>query len=437
MKIPLQSSLLDRPACEACFDRAKTVIPGGVNSPIRAFKDLGIPPLVARGGKRDLLIDADGHTYLDYCGSWGALIHGHAHPRIIEAACKQMELGSTFGLLTEAEEKLATKVLSHVPEADKIRFVSTGTEAVMTAIRLARGYTQKNKIIKFSGHYHGHIDALLVKAGSGCLTLGPSATSKGIPQAVIQDTLCIPFNDEQALEEALSRPDVAAVIVEPIAANMGLVFPHPGFLQQLRRQTQANGVLLIADEVITGFRFRLGSVCKEFGIIPDLITFGKIIGGGFPAAAVAGKKEIMDLLAPLGPVYQAGTLSGNPVAMVAGYEAITLLEEPGFYNHLEKLTQALIDPIAQAIYDRDLPALLHHKGSVFTLFLGQKQISGLQEVQACDGKAYQAFFRFLFERGIYVSPLQCEANFVSASHSPEHITYTAEVILEFFDHFYS
>ncbi len=343
------------------------VIPGGVNSPVRSFKGLGIPPMVVDRGFQDTIADCHGNEYIDFCCSWGALIHGHAHPDINRAAINRVSKGSTFGITTAIEEKIARKITRLVPSIDKIRFVSTGTEATMSAIRLARGFTGRNKIVKFTGNYHGHADFLLVRAGSGVIGLTSTSSSAGIPDPIIQHTLCLPYNDIAAFNN-LDKNDIAAVIVEPIAANMGVVPASQEFLDALRSETKKIGALLIFDEVITGFRVGLNGAQGLYNITPDLTCFGKIIGGGFPAAAFGGRRDIMDYLAPLGPVYQAGTLSGNPVAMEAGYQALSLLETPGFYQELERKTNSLTHPVQEEIKKRNLNMCLQQKGSLFTLF---------------------------------------------------------------------
>ena len=315
-----------RPRSQEIYDQACSLIPGGVNSPARSFKGLGIAPMIVASGKEDLIWDVDGKEYIDYCGSWGSLILGHAEPNVVKAACQQMAKGSSFGISTEIEQKMAAKIVSLIPSVEKIRFVNSGTEATMTAMRLARGFTERPKIIKFTGHYHGHSDALLVQAGSGVAVINPIATSKGVNLSTIADTLCFPFNGFDTIRSFFKTnpiaSQVAGVILEPITGNMGVVLPEPGFLEMLREETARIGALLIFDEVITGFRVGLTGVQGLYGIDPDLTCLGKIIGGGFPVAAVGGKAKILDHLAPLGQIYQAGTLSGNPVAMCVGLETI-------------------------------------------------------------------------------------------------------------------
>lgn len=429
--------LTTRSISEKIYESSKNVIPGGVNSPVRSFKSLGMNPLVVQRGFRDEIFDADENSYIDYCGSWGALIHGHAHPQIVKAAIKQVQEGSSFGILTEIEERIANKLVFLIPSVEKCRFVSSGTEATMSAIRLARGYTGRDLIIKFTGHYHGHADHLLVQAGSGATYLNATSSSLGVPCDFVKQTLSLPFNDIDLCYKALSelKTKVAAVICEPIPANMGVILPKKGFLQMLREETETHGSLLIFDEVISGFRVGLQGAQGLYGINPDLSCFGKIIGGGFPAAAFGGKKAIMDFLAPLGGVYQAGTLSGNPVACQAGLVALKMLEEEDFYEKLEEKTNLITKPIAAMIEEKDLNATLTQVGSMFTLFLGAKKCENFEDVKKLDSQLFNGFFTHLFERGIYFSPLQCEANFVSTAHSDEHLLYTRDTILEFLENF--
>jgi glutamate-1-semialdehyde 2,1-aminomutase len=391
-------------------------------------------PLVVASGMKDQLIDADGNQYIDYCGSWGALILGHAHPKIVEAAVKQVQKGSSYGALTEVEQKIAAKIVNFLPSIEKIRFVSSGTEATMSAMRLARGFTERPKIVKFSGHYHGHSDSLLIQAGSGVARLNPLATSKGVHPNVIADTICLPFNDFEAVRSFFRTPqarETAAVILEPVTGNMGVVLPEPHFLELLREETRKIGALLIFDEVITGFRVGLQGVQGLFGIVPDLTCLGKVIGGGFPAAAVGGRKEIMDFLAPLGAVYQAGTLSGNPVAMSAGLETLSLLEKEGFYEHLQALTDQLVHPIQEALKGKK--ACLQRAGSMFTLFFGVEKVRSKEDLKQLDEEMFIRFFQYLFQRGIYISPSSHEASFVSSAHTPQHLSDTANAIIEFIE----
>lgn len=425
--IPLHRENSDR-----IFKRSREVIPGGVNSPVRSFPGLSQTPLVAESGIGDLITDADGFQYIDYCGSWGALIHGHAHPQIVEAVSKRVAKGSSFGITTEIEANLAALIVELVPSIEKIRFVSSGTEAAMSAIRLARGYTGRDLIVKFSGNYHGHADSFLVQAGSGLVHLTPTSSSAGVPHEFVKHTLSIPYNNIEVCR-ALFREkgnQIAAVILEPIAANMGLIEPCPEFLTMLREETEKAGALLVFDEVITGFRLALGGAAEYFDLTPDLSCFGKIVGGGFPAAAFGGKKEIMDKLAPLGSVYQAGTLSGNPVAMEAGYQSLLLCMEDNFYQTLQEKRAFLTDPIQAFIEEKNLEACIHTAGSLFTLFFGRRKVENLEDAKGCDLEKFNQFFQTLFQQGIYLAPSQFEANFISAAHTEEHLLYTRARILE-------
>lgn len=419
---------------EEIYQKLCEVIPGGANSPVRAFKEVGGNPLIVEKGIADCIYDVDGRKYIDYCGSWGALIHGHAHPKIVESACNQVRNGSTFGISTEIEEKLARKIIQHMPSIEKIRFVSSGTEATMSVLRLARGYTKKDLIVKFSGNYHGHADFLLVQAGSGVSVL-PSSSSSGIPQDIVRQTISLPYNDIDACLKFFSLPEyrnkIAAVILEPIAGNMGVVPAKIEFLKVLREESKKIGALLIFDEVITGFRVSLGGAQLLNHIVPDLTCLGKIIGGGFPAAAFGGKKEIMDSLAPLGSVYQAGTLSGNPVAMHAGFTALELLEQPGFYEELERKTAIITEPVRRLIQEKQIDGCLQQVGSMFTLFFGSKSIDNGEDAKKVDLKKYAQFFHFLLEEGIYIPPSQNEAWFVSHVHTDEHLLKTRDIVLEF------
>lgn len=418
------------------YDKLCQVIPGGVNSPVRSCKGVEQLPLVAERGFGDLLFDADGHSYIDFCGSWGALIHGHAHPAILAAATTQMALGTSFGITTEIEEKIAAKVVNLVDSVEKIRFVSSGTEATMSAVRVARGYTGRKLIVKFDGNFHGHADFFLVRAGSGVLELNQNASSAGIPETIVQDTISLPYNDEYSCKKFLmdpaNRKRIAGVILEPIAANMGVVPATESFLKMLRAVTEEIGALLIFDEVITGFRVALAGAQALYGIKPDLTCFGKIIGGGFPAAAFGGRREIMDCLAPLGAVYQAGTLSGNPVAMAAGLQALTLLEHENFYVNLRHKTKILTGPIQEYLQAHPkLEVCLQEKGSMFTLFFGSRQVSNMTEAQQCNGQLFGNFFRYMFDHGVYIPPLQWEAWFISNAHTEENLMKTSDLVVAF------
>jgi glutamate-1-semialdehyde 2,1-aminomutase len=429
-----------RPQSQKIYQQLCEVIPGGVNSPVRSCKKMGQTPLVVDRAMRDLLIDADGHTYIDYCGSWGALIHGHAHPAILEAVRRRMEKGTSFGITTALEGEIAQEIVNLIDSIEKIRFVSSGTEATMTVARLARGFTKRELIVKFSGNYHGHADFFLVQAGSGVLEISSTASSEGIPEDIVKQTISLPFNDRKACQQLFSHPDyrgrIAAVILEPIAANMGVVPADKEFIHFLREATEEMGALLIFDEVITGFRVAKKGAQALYGVRPDLTCFGKIIGGGFPAAAFGGRRDVMDYLAPLGPVYQAGTLSGNPLAMEAGLQSLRLLQQPGFYEELERKTALLVDPIRARIQEKGWQACVQQVGSIFTLFFGKKRVRNLQEALEVDAELYARLFRTLFEQGIYVAPSPHEAWFISAAHEDQHLEKTRDAVLAFMEEAY-
>lgn len=415
------------------FKESCCLIPGGVNSPIRAFLELKMMPIVVEKGFGEFLQDVDGNQWIDYCMSWGALPLGHAHPKIVEAVCKQMAFGSSFGTATPFEKDLAACIHFHMPSIEKIRFVSSGTEATMSAVRLARAVSQKNILVKFNGCYHGHSDALLVKSGSGVSFL-PDSSSLGVTQGAISDTISLPYNNIKAVKELFrSRSDIGALIVEPIAANMGLVPGTKAFLETLREETEKAGAILIFDEVISGFRIGLGGAQDLFGIRPDLTCLGKIIGGGLPAAAFGGKASIMDALAPLGGVYQAGTLSGNPLAMKAGLATLQELEDPSFYSALQEKTNLLLDPIEAWIKTHDVNICLKRQGSFFTLFFGVKDVSCKEDLSQLDSVLFHRFYTHLFSRGIYFSPSQWEACFLSHAHTRKSLIYTRETILSFLE----
>lgn len=418
---------------EEIFSELATVIPGGVNSPARAWKGLSDYPLVAERGQGACVWDVDGAEYIDYCQSWGALLRGHAHPDICRAATETLQKGSSFGMATALEGELAARICQLVPSIEKIRFVSSGTEATMSAARLARGFTGRPLILKFTGHYHGHADFFLVQAGSGVAGLTPTSSSAGIPAEVVQHTICLPFNDIQACRKFFEErgAEVAAVILEPIAANMGVVPPVKGFLRELRALTHQHGSLLIFDEVITGFRVGADGAQGLYGIQPDLSCFGKIVGGGFPAAAFGGRAEIMDHLAPLGTVYQAGTLSGNPVAMAAGLANLALVDQAGFYEGLEAKTNVITEAVTRVIEERNLRACMQQVGSLFTLFFGVTQVQSFEDTQALDADCFRAYFHHMLSRGILVSPSAFEACFVSAAHTTEHVEKTRDAIIDF------
>ncbi|MBI2859933.1 MAG: glutamate-1-semialdehyde 2,1-aminomutase [Chloroflexi bacterium] len=413
------------------FEEARRYLPGGVDSPVRAFKAVGGAPVFIERGSGSRIYDVDGNEYIDYVCSWGPLILGHAHPRIVAAVKSAAERGTSFGASTELEVRLAKMVCAAVPSIEMVRFVNSGTEATMSALRLARGFTRRDRIVKFAGGYHGHSDGLLSKGGSGLATLG-IPDSPGVPVGYTQNTLIAPYNNPGAVEELFRRyPDeIAAVIVEPVAANMGLVPPQPGFLEGLRRLTQQYGALLIFDEVITGFRLAYGGAQSVFGIVPDLTCLGKIIGGGLPVGAYGGRREIMEMVAPSGPVYQAGTLSGNPLAMTAGIAALELLGQPGVYDRLEaraaKLEQGIVAP-------QNVPVQVSRIGSLLTLFFAGGPVIDFDSACRSDTALFARFFQGLLSAGIYWPPSQFEAAFISLAHSDEDIRLTAETICRVLD----
>jgi glutamate-1-semialdehyde 2,1-aminomutase len=419
----------NRTSSRQIFQDSCDVIPGGVNSPTRAFPGLDMTPLIAARGFGAVVFDADDHCYIDYCCSWGALILGHCHPSIVKAATAQMQMGAGFGMATAVELQMAQKVRQHLPSIEKIRFVSSGTEATMSAIRVARGYTSRDKIVKFEGHYHGHSDGLLIKAGSAAIQINPEASSKGVPSDFVRHTVCLPFNDLKTVRDYIrSHDDIAGVIIEPIAGNMGLVPSDPDFLQMLRDETEKKGIVLIFDEVISGFRVGLQGAQGYFQVTPDLTCLGKIIGAGFPAAAFGGKAAIMDQLAPLGEVYQAGTLSGHPVVMRAGLACLEELEQPGFYEELEKKTTTLAEALRQMMHDNKIIGCVNQVGSMFTPFFGATEV---RHKIILDQQLYCKFFKSLFQQGIYIAPSPYEANFISSAHTDEQIKMSCQAALTF------
>lgn len=408
------------------FDLAQQYIPGGVNSPVRAFRGVGGAPLFIKKGQGAYLYDADGNEYIDYVCSWGPLIAGHAHPAILAKVTETLQNGFSFGAPTALEVELAQKVCEFLPSMEMVRFVSSGTEAAMSAIRLARGYTKRNKIIKFAGCYHGHADGLLVSAGSGALTFGVPS-SAGVPESVAQHTLVAEYNnlDEVTALFAKYGNDVAAIIVEPVAGNMNLVLPAPGFLAGLRSLCDQYGSVLIFDEVITGFRVSLQGAQGYFGIKPDLTVLGKIIGGGFPAAAFGGRKDIMECLAPLGPVYQAGTLSGNPIAMAAGLATLAIVSQPNFYTDLAGKTQAFVNELKQRAMAAGVPFHADCIGSMFGLFFANyTKIETEADVKRSDITLFKRFFHGMLNEGIYLAPSAFEIGFISAAHGEQEIEKT-------------
>jgi glutamate-1-semialdehyde 2,1-aminomutase len=406
--------------------RAEQLIPGGVNSPVRAFRSVGCDPLYIVRGQGSHIWDADGNEYVDYIGSWGPLILGHAAPSVIEAVIAVARNGTSFGASTPAEADLAELVISAFPHMQKVRFVSSGTEATMSAIRLARGYTKRKYIVKFEGCYHGHSDALLVKAGSGVATLGIPG-SAGVPEEFTQFTLALPYNDTDAIEQAFAKfeQQIACVIVEPVVGNMGCVPPAHGYLEALRTITQRDKALLIFDEVMTGFRLAFGGAQELYGIKPDLTTMGKIIGGGLPVGAYGGPSEIMDLIAPLGPVYQAGTLSGNPLAMAAGYTQLSYLRDhKDVYQKLDELAAEVVAGVAAAAKDAGVTMCHNRVGSMFTWFFTKGPVTDWNSAAKCDTEAFGRFFRVMLDNGIYLPPSQFEAAFLGAAHSERDVRQT-------------
>lgn len=411
------------------FDRAKERIPGGVNSPVRAFGSVGGNPIYISSGSGSRIYDVDDNEYIDFCGSWGPLALGHAHPAVVDAVRYAASNGLTFGTCSPLEVDFAELFCEMVPHAEMVRSVTSGTEAVMTAIRLARGYTGREKILKFDGCYHGHSDCMLSAAGSGLLTNSISF-SQGVTVNTAAEVISVPYNDLEKVREVFTKESssLAAVIVEPVAGNMGLILPEPGFLEELRELCDANGSCLIFDEVITGFRFHAGAYAQLAGVTPDISTFGKIIGGGMPIGAVAGKREIMELLAPLGKVYQAGTLSGNPVALAAGIVTLHLLRDIDPYPEMARLAQLFADIVNSV--SSDAHCATH--GGVFTLFFTkEKNLSNLSQVQKCDTGRFAAWHRHMLNRGFYMSPSQFELNFVSDAHSQPEIEAAAEATTDF------
>jgi glutamate-1-semialdehyde 2,1-aminomutase len=407
------------------FKRAEQVLVGGVNSPVRAFRSVGCEPFIVDHGRGQFLYDADGNELLDYVCSWGAMLLGHAHPAVTKAISRQAERGTSFGATTELEVELATLITAAIPFIEKIRFVSSGTEATMSALRLARGVTKRDLVLKFEGNYHGHSDSFLSQAGSGLATLG-IAECPGVPQALAALTLNAPYNDLNAVEQLFTRhyDKIAAIIVEPIAANMGVVLPEPGFLKGLREISRKNGTLLIVDEVITGFRLHNGAAQQLMGIEADLTTFGKIIGGGVPVAAYGGRAELMNNVAPLGPVYQAGTLAGNPLAMSAGIATLTQLTAPGFYQAIEKRARRLADGLRAAAEKAGVAAQVNAIGSLATMFFAPQPVRNYNDATKSDTKRYGEFFRNMLDRGIFLAPSQYEAAFVSTAHTDADIERT-------------
>ncbi|MGM0409333.1 MAG: glutamate-1-semialdehyde 2,1-aminomutase [Bacillota bacterium] len=413
------------------YMKAKKVIPGGVNSPARAFSAVDMDPIFIEKGEGSLVYDVEGNSYLDYVNSWGPMILGYNPPLVLTKIKEQLKKGSSFGAPTRIETKMAELITEIVDSVDKVRMVNSGTEATMSAIRLARGYTKREKIVKLEGCYHGHGDSLLVEAGSGVATLGIKG-SPGVPEATAKDTIVIPFNDKKSLKKVFNDygNEIAAIILEAVTGNMGVIEPENGYLEFLRKITNEYNSLLIFDEVMTGFRLALGGAQELYNVEADLTTFGKIIGGGMPVGAFGGKKEIMDHIAPVGPVYQAGTLSGNPLAMRAGYETLKILRENEIHKKLEEKGQLLEKGIEKNIEELNFPAYFSRVGSMFTLFFGVNKVNNYEDVKNCDQKLFAYYFKKMIEKGFYLPPSQFEANFISYALSKEDINKTIEANFE-------
>ncbi|MGH9405719.1 MAG: glutamate-1-semialdehyde 2,1-aminomutase [Terriglobia bacterium] len=409
------------------FRRALQLIPGGVNSPVRAFRAVGGEPVFIERGTGSRITSEDGESYIDYVMSWGPLILGHCHPEVVEALARQIEKGTSFGAATAAEVEMAARIQEAFPTIERVRLVNSGTEATLSALRVARGVTGREKILKFDGCYHGHSDSLLVKAGSGVATLG-LPDSPGVPRALAELTLTAPYNDSAALESIfdLHGPSLAAAIVEPIAGNMGVVAPRPDFLATLRRLTAKHGTMLIFDEVMTGFRVAYGGAQQIFGITPDMTTLGKVIGGGLPIAAYGGKADLMDHVAPAGPIYQAGTLSGNPLALAAGLKTLEVICRAGFYERLESISERLASGLASAARAAGVPLSVNRAGSMLTAFFSPGPITDYASAKRSNKTAFAAFFREMLSRGVYLPPSQFEAAFLSSAHSEDDIARTVE-----------
>lgn len=413
------------------FRRAQEIIPGGVNSPVRACKSVGTDPVFIDHAEGCMVYDADGNSYIDYIGSWGPMILGHRHPLVIEKISSVLKKGTSFGAPTDLETELAELVTDAVPSVEKVRMVNSGTEATMSAIRLARGFTGRDTIVKFDGCYHGHADTLLVEAGSGVATLAIPG-SPGVPKSFIAETLSLPYNDIQGIKKIMDKQGekIACIIVEPIAGNMGLVPPAESFLETLREVTQNNGSILIFDEVISGFRAAYGGAQSLYGISPDITCLGKIIGGGLPVGAYGGRHDIMEHMAPQGPVYQAGTLSGNPLAMAAGIATLTQLKEPGFYDMLDEKSERLAKGLKAAVEKAGIKATLKRVGSLLGLFFTDKDVNNFDDAKTSDPDMFSAYYKGMLQKGIYLAPSQFEAAFVSGAHETEHIDATIKAAEE-------
>ena len=421
------------------FQQAQQHIPGGVNSPVRAFKAVGGTPVFFERADGAYMFDADGKKYIDYVQSWGPMLLGHSHPEVIDSVIETAKLGLSFGAPTERETTLANKICDLMPGMDMIRFVNSGTEATMSAIRLARGATGRDKIIKFEGCYHGHSDSLLIKAGSGALTLGVPS-SPGVPESLAQHTITLTYNDIEGVKKAFAElgEQVACIIVEPVTGNMNCVLPIPGFLDTLRQVCDDSGALLIFDEVMTGFRVSLTGAQGHYNIQPDLTCLGKVIGGGMPVGAFGGKREIMEQIAPLGPIYQAGTLSGNPVAMAAGLKNLELISKPGFHADVSAKTDRLMNGLRAAAAEAGIPMTSNHAGTMFGFFFvdenftEEQSITNFDQVMSCNNERFNQFFHGMLERGVYLAPASYEAGFMSAAHSNEDIDATIAAAAEVF-----
>jgi len=423
---------------KSLYERAIKIIPGGVNSPVRACKSVGADPLFIERGEGCMIYDADGNRYIDYIGSWGPLILGHRHPAVVEAIISVLERGTSFGAPTDLEIQLAQMVIDAVDSVDVVRMVNSGTEATMSAIRLARGATGRDFVIKFDGCYHGHADTLLVAAGSGVATLGIPG-SPGVPEAVVQHTISLPFNDKDAIKKVMEEKGdkIACVIVEPVAGNMGMVPPADGFLETLRAETEKHGAVLIFDEVMTGFRVAYGGAQSLYGIVPDLTCFGKVIGGGLPVGAYGGKKDLMSQIAPQGMVYQAGTLSGNPIAMTAGIATLEQLKKDGVYESLEKSSSRLVAGLANAAQKAGVAARVGHVGSMLGMFFTDQDVACFDDAKTCDLELFSSFYQGMRQQGVYIAPSQFEALFLSTAHADEHIDATVNAAEQVLKNLYS
>ncbi|MBT4836021.1 MAG: glutamate-1-semialdehyde 2,1-aminomutase [Methylococcales bacterium] len=419
---------------EELFKQAQQYIPGGVNSPVRAFKSVEGEPIFIKKAKAAYLYDENDKQYIDYVASWGPMILGHAHPQVIEAVKNQAEKGLSYGAPTIIETEMAKKIIELVPSIELVRMVNSGTEATMSAIRLARGYTHRDKIVKFEGCYHGHSDSLLVKAGSGALTLGVP-DSPGVPASLAEHTLTLEYNNLDEIEAVFEKNgnDIACIIVEPVAGNMNCVPPVPGFLEKLRDVCNQYGSILIFDEVMTGFRVALGGAQQHYGVMPDLTTLGKVIGGGMPVGAFGGKREIMQEIAPSGPIYQAGTLSGNPMAMAAGLKTLEIISEVGFYQKLNERTESFVNELLAQAKKYNIPMTANQVGGMFGLFFTEEELmTKFYQVTACNIERFKLFFQKMINNGVYIAPSAYETGFVSAAHTTDDLEQTVEIVGEVF-----